>query len=149
MQFYEGHGVSIGSETSGDIRGVYIHDLSLNGTDRGVRIKSQKGRGGIVEDVVYENINVTDVETAISITMYYTDDGHGPAPTFRNIQVKNVVGHGNGVEEVGEIACLPESPCIDMLFEDINLSVAEDQNYDCQNVEGTATNVVPEISCLS
>ena len=56
-------------ETSGDIRGVHIHpNLVLNGTDRGVRIKSQKGRGGTVENINYEKMNFTDGETAISIT---------------------------------------------------------------------------------
>ncbi len=110
MEFLEGHGVAIGSETSGDIRGVHIYNLALRGTDRGVRIKSQKGRGGVVENIIYEDMSFTDVETAISITMYYTSDGHGPAPIFRDITVRNITSSGV-IEEVGEVKCLPESPC--------------------------------------
>jgi polygalacturonase len=45
MYFESGHGLSIGSETSGGINDVFITDIQLNGTDRGVRIKSQAGRG--------------------------------------------------------------------------------------------------------
>lgn len=149
MEFLEGHGVAIGSETSGDIRGVHISNLVLRGTDRGVRIKSQKGRGGIVEDITYENMTFTDVKTAISITMYYTHDGHGPAPTFSNIKVKNITGFGEGIEWVGEVMCLPESPCTGMLFENLDLAVAQDQEYSCQEAVGEATNVKPSMeSCI-
>lgn len=145
MQFLEGHGVAIGSETSGDIRGVHMYNLDLRGTDRGVRIKSQKGRGGVVENIIYENMTFADVETAISITMYYTHDGHGPAPHFQNIQVKNITGTGT-IEEVGEVMCLPESPCTGMMFEDIDLSVADNQEYECQEVHGEVSNVKPSMS---
>ena len=50
--FEKGHGVSIGSETSGWIRNVTIRDSVLKGTNLAVRIKTSRGRGGGVEDVV-------------------------------------------------------------------------------------------------
>ncbi len=49
--YLKGHGVSIGSETSGWVRNITIRDSRLDGTDLAVRIKTMRGRGGGVEDV--------------------------------------------------------------------------------------------------
>ena len=49
--FYWGHGMSIGSETSGGVSGIRIEDLSLDGPDNGIRITSNPTQGGLVEDV--------------------------------------------------------------------------------------------------
>ena len=145
MYFEKGHGIAIGSETSGDIRDVTISDIRLNGTDRGVRIKSQAGRGGVVENIVYERINMTDVETAISITMEYTDDGHGELPVFQDITVRDITGEG--IEECGEIVCEKRSRCTGMVFDNIKLNA--EQNYDkCQYVEGEQLNTNPPIPCV-
>ena len=146
MYFEKGHGISIGSETSGDIRDVFIHDIKLNGTDRGVRIKSQAGRGGVVENLVYANIDMVDVETAISITMEYTSSGHGPLPEFRNITVSDI--QGTGIKDAGEIVCEKRSKCTDMIFQNIDLTV-ENGYKECQYVEGTQENVSPSIPCIS
>ena len=51
--FKAGHGVSIGSETSGWVRNVAIRNSSLDGTDTAVRIKSCRGRGGAMQAAVY------------------------------------------------------------------------------------------------
>ncbi len=148
--FESGHGLSIGSETSGDIRDVMISNNIMNGTERGIRIKSQAGRGGIVERITYENLNLIDIQTAVSITMEYTDDGHGQLPTFRDITLKNI--QGNNIQEVGELVCEKNSVCTNMTFKDINLQIKEDgeDEYDkCQYIEGSQENVVPEILCLN
>lgn len=54
--FRQGHGVSIGSETSGWVRNVVIRNSYCNGTNTAVRIKSCRGRGGGVENIVYDNM---------------------------------------------------------------------------------------------
>ena len=54
--FYWGHGMSIGSETNGGVSKLRVTDLSLDGTDSGIRIKSMGTRGGLVHDAVYEDI---------------------------------------------------------------------------------------------
>jgi len=63
-----GHGVSIGSETSGWVRNVTIRDSVLDGTNLAVRIKSMRGRGGGVEDVLYQNLTGS-VISAVQLTL--------------------------------------------------------------------------------
>ncbi len=53
--FYWGHGMSIGSETNGGVSKIRVSDLSLDGPDNGIRIKSNGSRGGLVHDVVYDD----------------------------------------------------------------------------------------------
>ena len=60
--FYWGHGMSVGGETNGGISQVRVEDLSLDGSDYGIRIRSSAGHGGMVEDVVYSDVCVRDSE---------------------------------------------------------------------------------------
>jgi len=69
--FKEGHGVSIGSETGGWIRNVVIRNSSLHGTNTAVRIKSMRGRGGGVENVLYEGFTGEVKSEAIQLTLNY------------------------------------------------------------------------------
>lgn len=58
----ESHGVVvIGSETSGGIKNVHVHDCTFNGGDRGIRLKSMHGRGGCVENILFEDIEVNNL----------------------------------------------------------------------------------------
>src|SRR4030095_9356869 len=67
-----GHGISIGSETVGGVRNVTVRNCTFEDTDNGLRIKSYRGRGGLVENIIYENISMKRMSpTAITITCYY------------------------------------------------------------------------------
>ncbi|HTZ89263.1 MAG TPA: glycosyl hydrolase family 28 protein, partial [Alloacidobacterium sp.] len=66
--FYSGHGISIGSETSGGVSTVRVHDLTIDGADNGIRIKSDRSRGGLVTDVVYDNVCIRNVRNPIMLT---------------------------------------------------------------------------------
>jgi polygalacturonase len=93
-----GHGVSIGSETVGGVRNVTVKRCTFEGTDNGIRIKSPRGRGGKVENLVYEDISMKNVKGAITFTCYYPNipetDPAQPVtpetPAFRNIRIKNL-----------------------------------------------------------
>jgi len=61
--------LTIGSETSGDIRHVYASNIQGNGTKNGLNIKSATTRGGIVEDIYLENIKMDSVRTFIEVSM--------------------------------------------------------------------------------
>ena len=101
---YHGHGgFVIGSEMSGCIRHVQISDCTFMGTDIGLRFKSARGRGGVVEDISIERIRMIDIAgEAISFNLFYEGvEGSGTAndasfpvsaetPIFRNIMIKNV-----------------------------------------------------------
>lgn len=117
-----GHGgIVIGSEMSGDVRNVYMHDCDFAGTDRVLRIKSRPGRGGVVENVWVENVTARDLKYEVAIlNMDYSADTSAivnPAPpTFRNITVRKVAASGAPVAV--RITGLPASPIQNVVFED-------------------------------
>jgi polygalacturonase len=104
--------VSIGSEMSGDVRNIYIHDCTFTKTERGVRIKSRRGRGGVVENVWLENLKMDSVNyEALLLNTFYRsglESASNKAPLFRNIHVNNLVC--NGTEEAIVIRGLEEMP---------------------------------------
>jgi polygalacturonase len=97
-QFYWGHGMSIGSETNGGVSGIRVDDLSLDGPDNGIRIKSNPARGGLVEDVIYNDICIRDAKYPILFDTAYTFPGKGvdQFPVYQNITLHNVRITGGG-----------------------------------------------------
>lgn len=69
--FLNGHGLSIGSETSSGVRNVAVTNCSFTGTTNGIRIKSEPGLGGLIQNVSYRNLTLTDVPNPFLITMAY------------------------------------------------------------------------------
>jgi polygalacturonase len=92
----KGHGgVVIGSEMSGNVKRVAISNCVFEGTDVGIRIKTMRGRGGLVEDVQVSNIVMYDmVKEGVIITMRYQPTPQEPVsertPTVRNIHLANI-----------------------------------------------------------
>ncbi|MEP6746772.1 MAG: glycosyl hydrolase family 28 protein [Bacteroidota bacterium] len=107
-----GHGgVVIGSEMSGDVRKIVISNCIFDGTDRGIRIKTARGRGGIVEDIRVDNIIMKNIKAqAIVLDMEYTEmkpeSVSERTPQFRNIRFSNITAYTkqamyiNGLEEM-------------------------------------------------
>ncbi len=96
-----GHSVcSIGSEESGGVRHVRFIDCDGDGTDNGIRIKSTRGRGGVVEDIVASNIRLRNVRTAIIFSLRYTKTPVEPfserTPQFRDIHIDRVTATNSG-----------------------------------------------------
>jgi polygalacturonase len=99
--FGAGHGMSIGSETGpGGINGVHVYDLTIDGdvypgasavNANAIRVKSYNGAGGVVDNVVYENICARNLHNAILFEPNYssgTSTGGG-APDFRNFTIRD------------------------------------------------------------
>ena len=131
--FLHGHGMSIGSETVGGVRHVIVNHCRFEDTDNGLRIKSSRGRGGVVEDICYSNITMKNVHPAISIVGYYQystndkfskDDSAEPitetTPVFRNITISNLTAAST--QEAGLIVGLPESPVSNVVLENVHLT---------------------------
>lgn len=103
-----GHGgFVIGSEMSGGARNIYITDCTFIGTDVGLRFKSTRGRGGVVEDIFINNIIMTNIpEEPLLFDLFYGKKGKATAdsiypvsvetPQFRNIHISNIVCRGAG-----------------------------------------------------
>ncbi len=97
--FYWGHGMSIGSETNGGVSKIRVTDLSLDGPDNGIRVKSNGSRGGLVRDVVYDDVCIRNSPNPITLDTGYTAagtlNGNSP-PTYRDITLHNVRVSGGG-----------------------------------------------------
>lgn len=119
-----GHGgVVIGSEMSGDVRKITISNCVFDGTDRGIRIKTARGRGGIVEEIRVSNIIMKNIrEQGIVLDMQYSKTAVEPVsertPRFRNIHFSNITGQ---VNQAGYLNGLEEMPIENISFNDINL----------------------------
>jgi len=98
--FFTGHGMSIGSETDGGVRHVRVLDLSIDGADNGLRIKSNSTRGGVVDNVAYEDVCIRATKNPIVLdTTYSSPDSSGEGakiPVYTNIAYRNVRIEGPG-----------------------------------------------------
>jgi polygalacturonase len=121
------HGaVTIGSETSGWIRNLVASNITCDGTQMGVRIKSRRGRGGGVEDARFDNWTMENVGTAINITNYYIMEGEvrtgeepvsARTPVFRNIAISHMTV--NHARVAIDIEGLPEMPVSGLRISDV------------------------------
>jgi len=89
-RFWNGHGMSIGSNTNGGVQAVRVTDLTIDGADNGLRIKSDRSRGGLVEDVTYEDVCMRNVANPIVLTSMYTTFPGTLLPVYRDIRLKDV-----------------------------------------------------------
>ncbi len=92
-RFFRGHGMSIGSETNGGVDHVFVTDLSVDGADNGLRIKSNASRGGLVQFVTYEDVCIRRTKEPILMDTHYTASAETTGtliPVFRDIVLRNV-----------------------------------------------------------
>ena len=133
-----GHGgVVIGSEMSGGVRNVVISNCVFIGTDRGLRFKSRRGRGGVVEDIRISNIVMTDVLCPITMNLYYACGVWGDAtvsdkrphpidastPQFRRIHLSHITARHVKYAAVF-LYGLAEMPLEDITLSDVSISLS-------------------------
>jgi polygalacturonase len=97
--FYSGHGMSIGSPTEGGASAILVSDLSIDGADNGLRIKSNITRGGLVHDVVFEDVCIRDTTHPVLMDTSYSahvSQADSRPPVFRDIVIRNVRVEGGG-----------------------------------------------------
>lgn len=148
---YHAHGgFVIGSEMSGGAKNLFVSDCSFIGTDIGLRFKTTRGRGGIVENIFVKNINMKDiVGEVILFDMYYMAKDPVPlagekreaskvelfpvteaTPQFKNFFVKNIVC--DGAEKAILIRGLPEMSIKNIFLK--GLVIKAQKGIDCQEV---------------
>ena len=128
-----GHGgVVIGSEMSGGVRNVAISNCTFVGTDRGIRLKARRGRGGAVEDLRVSNIVMDDVFCPLVVNLFYgcgawndpkvTDQSPQPVtertPRFRRLRFSNISARRVRYSAAYVIG-LPEMFVEDVAFSDV------------------------------
>ncbi|HTL10783.1 MAG TPA: glycoside hydrolase family 28 protein [Chitinophagaceae bacterium] len=137
---YHAHGgFVIGSEMSGGARNIFVNDCSFIGTDIGLRFKTTRGRGGVVEKIFIRNINMKDIAgEAILFDMYYMAKDPVPlagekrelpvvetkpvdetTPVFRNFRIRNI--NCNGASKAIFVRGLPEMHVTDIIMQDMVL----------------------------
>jgi polygalacturonase len=133
--FLHGHGCSIGSDTDSGVRNMTVQRCTFDGTDAGVRLKSRRGRGGLVENITYTDLTMKNVGQAIVITSYYyglpkpgmhdqTEAVNADTPIWHNILVRNVVATG-GTKDAGLIIGLPEMPAREIVLENVSIAARD------------------------
>ncbi len=125
--FLHGHGLSIGSELSGGTQNVLAERVSFQGTDNGIRVKANRDRGADVSGLVFKNITMDDVKTAILISEYYPkaypegEVASAPigrlTPFFHDITIENLLATGS--KTAGVIVGLPEAPAKDIVLKNV------------------------------
>jgi polygalacturonase len=148
----QGHGgVVIGSETSGGIRNVFIRDCTFNGTDRGLRFKTARGRGATIENIWAQDLVMGEIvkEAIIVNTLRYTD--RYPAhpvtdrtPEYRNLNFKNITcEYAN--EAAVRIVGLPEKRMEGLVFDNLNIKAARGiEIQDARDITFSNLNIVPD-----
>lgn len=165
---YHGHGgFTVGSEMSGGVKNIHVSNCTFIGTDVGLRFKSTRGRGGVVENIYISDINMTNIPAeAILFDLYYTGNSPIPegdekvttgdkeklaalvpavteeTPSFKDIYIKNVSckGAGRAVLFQG----LPEMNLKNMNLE--NVSITSTKGMYCIDADGIQmknVNIVP------
>jgi polygalacturonase len=133
-----GHGgVTIGSEMSGGVRNIAVANCVFQGTDIGIRVKAQRGRGGVVEGFTACNITMENVPHPFVITTFYmgrdqpsdqfaVNEG---TPRFRDFLFNNITARG--AADAGSITGLREMPVEDIVFS--NVRIAAEKGFACTN----------------
>lgn len=116
--FLHGHGLSIGSEVAGGAQNIHAERIHFDGTDNGIRIKSNRDRGNDVGGFAFRDIEMKHVKNAIVISEYYPKilppdpDPAQPVtrltPHFHDITLENITA--TDIVSAGGIAGLPEAP---------------------------------------
>jgi polygalacturonase len=171
---YASHGgFVVGSEMSGGAKNIHVSDCTFIGSDIGLRFKTTRGRGGVVEDIFINNIYMKDIPgDAILFDMYYAARDPIPlageeralpkvefkavdetTPQFKNIHISNV--YVNGAEKAVFIRGLPEMHINNLQFSNLvlqskkGLDIQEASNISFKNVKLYTTELNPVVDIIN
>jgi polygalacturonase len=151
--FRHGHGASVGSNIGGGIRNVTVEHCTFEGTDNGVRIKSARDRGGVVEHITYRDLTMKNVKVAVTINLFYFDKAgqkerkpaavNAATPVVRDVRIVNVTVEG--ANTAGEIIGLPEMPVAGVLLEGVRIKAKTGMTVqDAKAVELRDVQITPQ-----
>lgn len=152
-----GHGVSIGSHTRGGVSNITVMNCTFNGTDCGIRVKSDRDRGGFVHHLRYLNLRMTNVVFPILIYEQYMATNREyrllhkltpeiaatyPAapiteltPVYRDIVFSNIIATAQPDRRAGLIWGLPEMAITNVMLQNVNITADRPFGiYNAQNV---------------
>jgi polygalacturonase len=154
--FGTGHGVSIGSPTQSGINNLTVSNCFWSGTQYGIKIKTDRGIGGLIQNLKYTDLTMSNVNFAIAFYLYYsslgspsssfsvtpfrasTDTVHqvtAQTPIIRNITISNLTATSIGGNVAGIIWGLPESLISNVTLTKVNMT-APTKTFDMYNASG-------------
>jgi len=142
--FYKGHGMSIGSETNSGVSSVHVTDLTFDGTDNGLRIKSDASRGGAVHEILYENICIKNVDNPLVFDAYYSSDSGSLYPDFHDITVSKVHITSSGKHQAvfrGYNSKYPLKITLDNVQSDVAIDKITQSDAEITEGPGTVKNI--------
>jgi DNA sulfur modification protein DndE len=142
---YHAHGgFVIGSNTDGGMNNIFVTDCNFIGTDIGIRVKSNAGRGGLVHNIYVKDIYMSNiVDDAISFDTYYEDVPAGrersevgttlrdKTPIFKDFYISNI--YCRGANTAISITGLPEMPVQKIYFE--NMTISANKGYEAKDAK--------------
>lgn len=159
----EGHGgITIGSETAGMVRNIYMHDCVFDNTMVGIRFKSRRPRGGGGENFIYERIRMNLRGTAFKWDMLGQEMYVGElasrfpvreinelTPRFSNVRIRDILVEN--AETFVKIYGIPESPLKDVTLENIQVNNTRDffRASDARNISFRNLKVKSDDSLMS
>ncbi|TMW97804.1 hypothetical protein EJD97_004955 [Solanum chilense] len=149
LQSAAGAGVAFGSEMSGGISDVLVELSSLHDSLSGIELKTARGRGGYIKDILISNVVMDNLQVGIKATGYsdtHPDEKYDPSslPTVSGITFKDIVG--TNISIAGNFTGLSESPFTSICLSNISISISSDPStpWLCSNISGSSKNVSPE-----
>jgi polygalacturonase len=150
---YHAHGGFVtGSNTDGGMHNIFVNNCDFVGTDIGLRFKSARDRGGLVDQIYIKNIYMKDiVNEAILFNTYYENSGTNEkvfpvtdrTPIFKNIFIDSV--YCKGAKRAVSADGLPEMPIQDIKIS--NSYISADRGFESKYAKGFSLNnveIVPE-----
>jgi len=159
---FAGHGgFVVGSEMSGGVKNIKVQNCQFLGTDVGLRFKSTRGRGGVVENIFIDKISMMNIiNDAITFNMFYggksvaetIEDGDildnttkmkvdETTPVFRNINIENIVCNGAG--RAMEFNGLPEMPIDGIYLKNVNIIASSGAEFNnAKNIVKDKVNII-------
>ncbi|MDR3456006.1 MAG: glycosyl hydrolase family 28 protein [Verrucomicrobiae bacterium] len=152
-----GHGVSIGSPTAGGVSNFMVVNCTFNHTEQGIRIKSDRDRGGYLHNLTYLNLRMTNVDFPILVYATYMATNReyralnkvtaaiaagypgavvtGRTPVYRDLIFSNITATVNPGYRAGLIWGLPEMGVTNVLLQQVNITADKPFGiYYAQNV---------------
>ena len=147
--FGSGHGLSVGGQTNDGLNGLTVTNCTFNGTTIGLRLKAGRGFGGLVQNILYDQITMINVPTPIWVTSYYvngtatdpSDPSRDPGqpitrttPFWQNITYSNITA--TGATTAGTFYGLPEAPVANVTLINVNIAARSPMKvYHARNVQ--------------
>lgn len=146
LQSSSGSGIAFGSEMSGGISVVLAEHLHVHDSVTGIELKTAKGRGGYIRNVVVSDIHMENVGQGIKATGQYSshpDDGYDPSalPVVTEITYKDI--DGVNITSAGILSGIDEAPFTSICLWNVSFSGVS-TSWTCSNVVGSSVDVSPE-----